>query len=90
MQALSHLAVLGDLESAKELESLAEKQLDSDDPRLAADSLLVLIGFAAEALQHDERAADRIVELIEGSELKPKSTDFPALMAMGLPLNVPA
>lgn len=84
LQSLSHLAVLGDLSAAEELESLAQERLNSDDTRLATDSRLVLIGFAVEALQAgDEAAADRIVELVDGFSDETKSSDFPALMAMG-------
>lgn len=85
LQSLSHLSVLGDLESAEALELLANKQIESADNRLAADSRLVLIGFAVEALQSgDEQAPDEIVTLIKGfAATTPKSSDFPALMAMG-------
>jgi thiol-disulfide isomerase/thioredoxin len=85
LQSLSHLSVLGDLESAEALELLAKKQIESADKRLAADSRLVLIGFAVEALQSgSEQAPEEIVTLIKGfAATTPKSSDFPALMAMG-------
>lgn len=84
LQALSHMAALGDLKSAEELEKLAEKNLDSDDGRLAADSRLVLVGFAVESLQNGkEGAAAKIVTLVNGFSPSSTSSDVPALMAMG-------
>ena len=85
LQSLSHLSVLGDLESAESLERLAEQQLESTDPRLATDSRLVLIGFAVEALQNgDEQAPEKIVSLVQGfADTTAKSSDFPSLMSMG-------
>lgn len=84
LQSLSHLAAVGDLKAAEELEELAGANLESDDARLAADSRLVLMGFAIESLQNGkEDAVDRIisyVDAIKESEIKP---DIPAMMVMG-------
>lgn len=83
LQSLSHLAAMGDLPSAKELESLANANLESEDTDLANDSRLVLIGFASESLQNGkEQGANRIVELTSGFD-KSSSSDVPALMALG-------
>ena len=84
LQSLSHLAALGDLESAKTLEQLATANLASDDPRLVTDSRLVLIGFGIESLQHGkEGAADHIVDLVKGLVEAPVKPDVPAMMVMG-------
>lgn len=84
LQSLSHLAAVGDLKAAQELEKLAGANLESNDARLVADSRLVLMGFAIESLQNGkEDAADRIisyVDAIKNSEVKP---DVPAMMVMG-------
>ncbi len=84
LQSLSHLAALDDLKSAVELQALAEKNLHAEDLQLAADSRLVLIGFAIESLQNgDEQAPKRIVDLVNGFAKSTDSTDVPALMVMG-------
>jgi thiol-disulfide isomerase/thioredoxin len=84
LQSLSHLAALGDLKAAEELESLAQARLASDDPQLVADSRLVLIGFAIEALQGgEEGAADRIVQYVEQVAASPTPPDVAAMMVMG-------
>jgi hypothetical protein len=84
LQAMSHLASLGDLKAAKELQALAEANLESSDPNLIADSRLVLVGFAMESLQNGElQAAERIVlhlDQIAQAESKP---DVAAMMVMG-------
>lgn len=84
LQSLSHLAAVGDLKAAQELEKLAIANMETDDPRLVADSRLVLMGFAIESLQNGkEGAADQIisyVDAIKKSELEP---DIPAMMVMG-------
>jgi hypothetical protein len=84
LQALSHLASFSDLKSAEELEQLATENLKSNDPALASDSRLVLIGFALEALQNGEDgAADRIITYIDQIATVGKSNDVPTLMVMG-------
>ncbi|MDG2223347.1 MAG: TlpA disulfide reductase family protein [Rubripirellula sp.] len=84
LQSLSHLAALGNLKAAEELETLALSRLESDDPQLVADSRLVLIGFAIESLQNgDEDAADRLVSYSEQIAVASDSPDVAAMMAMG-------
>ncbi len=84
LQALSHLAAQGDVNSAQELRSLAKKNLRSPDTQLAADSRIVLIGFAIESLQSGEKgAADEIVSLIDSIDSSISQPDVPALMMMG-------
>ena len=84
LQALSHAAALGDLKSAKELEQLAEGNLESADPTLVSDSRLVLIGFAIEKLQNGNQQATseiarHVKELASGSS----NPGIPAMMVMG-------
>jgi hypothetical protein len=82
LQALSHLAAMGDLQSAKALETLARENLKSVEPTIAGDSRIVLIGFAIDALQAGrESAADEIVSLIQGMTENPNS-DVPAVLIM--------
>ncbi|MCA9140723.1 MAG: TlpA family protein disulfide reductase, partial [Planctomycetales bacterium] len=82
LQALSHLSAMGDLASAKALESLARENLGSAEPTIAGDSRIVLIGFAIDALQGGrETAADQIVSLIQGMSASPNQ-DVPAVLMM--------
>lgn len=82
LQSLSHLAAMGDIPSAKALEALANDNLASDEPTIAGDSRIVLIGFAIDALQAGrESAADQAVKLVEGMVENPNS-DVPAVLIM--------
>ncbi len=84
LQSLSHLAALGDLNAAIELEKLAEQNLSSDDPRLVSDSRLVLIGFAIEQLQNGKPgAANKIVDYVDQLAATSSPDDVPAMMVMG-------
>lgn len=84
LQALSHLAGLGDLDSAIKLDSLARQHLDSQDKSLAMDSLLVLIGLALERLQNGTASDSReVLDLVDRFALAPESLDVSALMALG-------
>ncbi|MFG0262418.1 MAG: hypothetical protein ACF788_08505, partial [Novipirellula sp. JB048] len=84
LQSLSHLAALGDLKAALELEKLAQANLADDDPRLVTDSRLVLIGFAIESLQNGaEDAPQRITRLVSDLANSAASSDIPAMMVMG-------
>lgn len=84
LQALSHLASLGDLESAERLETLATSYLQSGDTELETDSRLVLIGFAIETLRHGkEGAADRITEQVDELAQHVSSSNLPAMVVMG-------
>lgn len=84
LQALSHLAALSDVRAARELEALAAANMSSDDPLLVADSRLVLIGFAIEALQNGQAGAEQQIvsyaERIAGSD---SQADVPALIVLG-------
>lgn len=82
LQALSHLSAMGDLAAAKALESLAKENLTSNEPTIAGDSRIVLIGFAIDALQAGrESAADQIVALIQGMTAS-GNPDVPAVLMM--------
>ncbi|KAA1260022.1 thiol-disulfide oxidoreductase [Rubripirellula obstinata] len=84
LQALSHLASLGDLKAAKDLESLAKANLDSDDDALVSDSRLVLIGFGIEDLRNGvEEAPENIVGLVRQLASTASDSDVPAMMVMG-------
>ena len=84
LQSLSHLAALGNLKAAEELEALALARLESDDPQLVADSRLVLIGFSIEAMQNgDEDAPARLVRYIDQIATATDSPDVAAMMVMG-------
>ncbi len=84
LQALSHLASYGDLEAAAELEASANENLKSDDPRLVADSRIVLVGLAIDALQFGKKETpDRVVQLVNQIESNDSQPDVPAMMAMG-------
>ncbi|MEO1524442.1 MAG: hypothetical protein AAFX06_03360 [Planctomycetota bacterium] len=83
LQALSHLAAMGDLVSAKALKLLAIDNLDDADPGIVMDSRIVLIGFEIDALQSgDDEAADRIVQLVNDLS-QHQSVDIPAILTMG-------
>ncbi len=84
LQALSHLAAMGDLRAAEQLESEAERLADSSDPLLAIESRLVLIGFALDALQAGTTEDPQpIVELVSELTADAERLDMPALMAIG-------
>lgn len=84
LQSLSHLAALGDVKSAEQLEELALTHLESADPKLVSDSRLVLIGFAIESLQNgDEDAPERIVRYIDQIATSATPPDVAAMMVMG-------
>jgi thiol-disulfide isomerase/thioredoxin len=84
LQSLSHLAALGDLASATELEALANKNLQSSDPRIVTDSQLVLIGFAIESLRNGkEEAPEKIMELVGGLSQSSTKPDVPTMMVLG-------
>jgi hypothetical protein len=84
LQSLSHLAALSDVNAAKELEQLANKNMASEDSQLVADSRLVLIGFSIESLQNGKaEAAEKIVEYIDQIASSDTAADVPALIVMG-------
>jgi len=84
LQSLSHLAALSDVRAAEELEKLARSNMSSDDPKLVADSRLVLIGFAIESLQNGrEGAPKQIVQHVSEIAQSGSTADVPALIVMG-------
>lgn len=84
LQALSHLASLGDLKSAEELEQLARTNLESSDANVVADSRLVLIGFAMESLQNgDQTAVQEMLDTIQQIAQSEHTPDVPAMIVMG-------
>ena len=89
LQALSHLASLGDLASAELLEKFAWEHLDSSDGAVVLDSQLVLVGLAMERLQNgnatDSQEILGLIDRIARSDTRP---DVSALMVMGQALSV--
>jgi thiol-disulfide isomerase/thioredoxin len=84
LQALSHLASLGDLKAAERLKTMAINNLDSDDDLLVSDSQLVLIGFGIEDLQNGVDSAPRqIVDWVRRLASTASKSDVPAMMVMG-------
>ena len=84
LQALSHLASLGQLDAAKQLREIAETNLQSDDPKLLSDSRLVLLGFHLEELQNGEEGAKQaVLRLVKDLALNASDSDVPAMMVMG-------
>lgn len=84
LQALSHMASLGNLDSAEQLEKLAHEYVQSEDAKLASDSRLVLMGFAIERLQNGrEGAAEEVVQLVDRIAQSSSPSDLPAMMVMG-------
>ena len=82
LQALSHLAAMGDAAAAQALESVAKDHLDSSDASVAGDSRIVLIGFAIDALQAGQASAPKqIVQLVEEMKSNPRS-DVPNVLIM--------
>jgi thiol-disulfide isomerase/thioredoxin len=93
LQALSHLASMGDWKAAEQLQSVAEQSRNSADADLRSDSQLVLIGFAIESLRHGKPAAAEQVsklvrELLDGDAANglargDGSVDVATLMVLG-------
>jgi len=89
LQALSHLAALGDLAAAEKLEELAWEQIDHKNASLSLDSQLVLVGLAMERLQNGaSKDSGEILGLIERIANSPQTPDVSALMVMGQALTV--
>ena len=84
LQALSHLAALGDLKAADELRELAETNVQTGNAKVVSDSRLVLIGFAIEDLQNGTQdAPTQIVALVRDLSRETQQDDVPAMMVMG-------
>lgn len=85
IQAMSHLASMGNVGAATELEKVAKENISSDDPGLASDSRLILIGFALEDLKNGKKeAAQNIVNYFQQIKTTKAKPDVPTLMIMGL------
>lgn len=85
IQAMSHLASVGNVSAAKELEKVAKENLSSSDPGLASDSRLILIGFALEDLKNGKKeAAQTIVNYFQQIKTTKAKPDVPTLMIMGM------
>lgn len=84
LQSLSHLAALGDLPSAEQLEKVAKEQATSKIASLAMDSKLVLVGLAMERLRNGaSKSSGEILDLISSIAKGPQTPDVSALMVMG-------
>jgi hypothetical protein len=84
LQALSHMAALGDLRSAEQLETLAWEQLESESPAVVLDSQLVLVGLAMERMERGKsKDSDEILGLIDRIATSTEKPDVSALMVMG-------
>ena len=83
LQALSHLAAMGNVRAAETLESFAQENLESQVPSIAMDSRIVLLGFAIDDLHLGrDGAADKIIGLAQGMKSSP-SSDVPAILILG-------
>jgi hypothetical protein len=84
LQALSHMAALGDLRSAQQLETLAREQVESQSPAVSFDSQLVLVGLAMERLESGRsKDSDEILALIDRIAKSTEKPDVSALMVLG-------
>ena len=84
LQALSHLASLGQLDAADKLRQVAEQNLQSEDPRLISDSRLVLLGFRLEELQNGVEGSEQtVLDLATDLAETLSDKDVPALMVLG-------
>lgn len=85
LQAMSHLASVGNVNAANELEKVAKENLTSEDPGLASDSRLILIGFALEDLKNGKKeAAQTIINYFQQIKTAKAKPDVPTLMIMGM------
>lgn len=84
LQALSHLASMGDVKAAEELQSFAEQYRESPHAALRSDSHLVLIGLAIESLRHGKAdAAADVLELVHELLDANEQVDVATLMVLG-------
>lgn len=84
LQSLSHLAALGDLASAEQLETLAKEQSRSNIPSLVLDCQLVLVGLAMERMQNgSSKDSGEILDVISEIAQAPQTPDVSALMVLG-------
>lgn len=79
--ALSHMSGLGDVESAQQLQRLAENMSESSDPDLEHQSRIVLLGFELQNLQNGiQTAPNEVVTQVEGLFKRPEDRNFPEFM----------
>ncbi len=84
LQSLSHLAALGDLKSAIQLETFAHSQVDSDNVTVAEDSRLVLIGLGLEKIQNgSSKDAKDVMAQIDALGTSKHQPDIAAMMVLG-------
>lgn len=84
LQAMSHLASMGDLQAAEKLQLFAEQYQDDSHNDLRTDSRLVLIGLAIESLRHGKKgAAAKVLDLTGDLADNGQKGDVATLMVMG-------
>lgn len=83
LQALSHLASMGDLKAAEELVLIARESRSSPNAALRSDSLLVLIGLELESLRHGKPdAAAQVITLVHELLDADEDVDVATLMVL--------
>lgn len=81
--ALSHLSGLEDVQSAKRLETLARSLAAANDPDLAHQSRVVLLGFELQSLENGiETTPNNLLAAIEGLFQRPEDRTFPGFMIL--------
>ncbi|MGV3485640.1 MAG: TlpA family protein disulfide reductase [Planctomycetaceae bacterium] len=84
LQSLSHLAALGDLPSAKQLEALAKQHVDHEDASVSQDSRLVLIGLALEKIQNgSEKNPSEVMSQVSQIGRDGRTPDIATMMVLG-------
>lgn len=83
LQALSHLASMGDLKAAEELVQIARESRHSPNAALRSDSQLVLIGLEIESLRHGKPdAAAHVIALVHELLDANEEVDVATLMVL--------
>lgn len=81
--ALSHMSGLGDVASAKQLESLADSLVESGDADLAHQSRVVLMGFELQELQNGLKSEpDALIAQANALFQRPEDRNFPEFMML--------
>jgi hypothetical protein len=84
LQSLSHLAALGDVKAAEQLETLANQQVANEDLTVAEDSRLVLIGLALEKIQNGTaKDSSEVMRQVEGLGDDGRTPNIAAMMVLG-------
>lgn len=79
--ALSHMSGLRDVESAKQLETLAKNLIDHSDPGIAHQSRVIMLGFALQNLQNGvDSDPSQITEQVQGLWQRPEDRNFPEFL----------